>query len=133
MRKEREKRTAALAELYAEADNLLAEMEKSALAGLRKETHKTSLRKEEVGGKGKKKMKKGTKIAHLHWSEDGHGVSVVRMTNPIINGRFTGHGWYDMPCKTTLSPQEYANEVGEVVFYTDSYDTSGYVYPKEVK
>jgi len=77
-------------------------------------------------------MKKGTKIAHLHWSEDGHGISVVRMANPIVDGRFTGHGWYDMPCHTTLSPQKYANKVGEVVFYTDSYDTSGYVYPEEV-
>ena len=57
MRKEKEKRTAALAELYAEADNLLAGMERSALAGLklglRKEApHKSSPRKEEAEGKG---------------------------------------------------------------------------------
>ena len=70
------------------------------------------------------------KIAHLWWSND-HGVSVVRMTNPIVNGRFTGHGWYDMPCETVLSPQEYADEVREVVFYTDSYGNRGYAYPKE--
>ena len=86
-------------------------------------------------------MKKETEIAHLYWSEvcevDEYGAAkeyynqVVRMTNPIVNGRFTGYGWYDMSCHTTLFPQEYANKVGEVVFYTDSYDESGYAYPKE--
>ena len=70
------------------------------------------------------------KIAHLWWSND-HGVSVVRMTNPIVDGHFTGHGWYDMPCKTVLSPQEYADCVAEVVYYTDFYGRSGYAYPKE--
>ena len=72
------------------------------------------------------------KVAHLWWSDD-HGVSVVRMVNPIVDGRFTGHGWYSMPCKTTLSPQEYADEAMEVVFFTDFYGESGYAYPKEVK
>ena len=78
-------------------------------------------------------MKKEVKIAHLFWSQGNHGVSVVRMTNPIVDGRFTGYGWYDMPCHTALSPQEYANSVGEVIFYTDFYGESGYVYPKEVE
>ena len=88
-------------------------------------------------------MKKEMKIAYLFWSEvckvDEYGAAkkyynqVVRMTNPIVDGHFTGHGWYDMPCKTVLSPQEYADEVREVVFYTDSYGNRGYAYPKEVK
>ena len=73
------------------------------------------------------------KIAHLFWSEDNYGYSVVRMTNPVVDGRFTGHGWYDMPCKTVLSPQGYADKVEEVVFYVDFYGKSGYAYPKEKK
>ena len=51
MRKERKKRTSKLAELYAKADGLLADMGRSVITGLRKETHKTSLRKGEVGKK----------------------------------------------------------------------------------
>ena len=47
----RKKRTDMLARLYGETNDLLAEMERSAIAGLRKETHKTSLRKGEVGKK----------------------------------------------------------------------------------
>ena len=53
MRKERKKRTAALAELYAEADNLLAEMERSAIAGLRKIRSRKSLPEKEGRGKGR--------------------------------------------------------------------------------
>ena len=71
------------------------------------------------------------RIAHLFWSEDNHGVSVVRMTNPIVNGHPMGYGWYDIPHEIVLSPQEYANKVREVVFYTDSYGKSGYAYPEE--
>ena len=47
----RKKRTDMLAKLYGEANDLLAEMERSIITGLRKETHKTSLRKGEVGKK----------------------------------------------------------------------------------
>ena len=71
------------------------------------------------------------KIAHLFWSEDDHGISMVRMTNPIVNGHPMGYGWYDIPREIVLSPQEYANKVREVVFYTDSYGKSGYAYPEE--
>ena len=71
------------------------------------------------------------KIAHLYWSEDDHGISMVRMTNPIVNGHPMGYGWYDMPHEIVLSPQEYADKVREVVFYTDSYGESGYAYPRE--
>ena len=71
------------------------------------------------------------KIAHLFWSEDDHGISAVRMTNPIVNGHPMGYGWYDIPREIVLSPQEYANKVREVVFYTDSYGKSGYAYPRE--
>ena len=51
MRKESKKKTDKLAGLYTETNDLLANMERSAIAGLRKETHKTSLRKGEVGKK----------------------------------------------------------------------------------
>jgi len=47
----RKKRTDMLAKLYGETNDLLAEMERSVIAGLRKETHKTSLCKGEVGKK----------------------------------------------------------------------------------
>ena len=86
-------------------------------------------------------MRKETKIAHLSWSQvckvDEYGEAkkyynqVVRMTNPIVNGHPMGYGWYDMPHEIVLSPQEYADKIGEVVFYTDSYGKSGYAYPKE--
>ena len=56
---------------------------------------------------------------------------MVRMTNPIVNGHPMGYGWYDIPHEIVLSPQEYANKVREVVFYTDSYGKSGYAYPRE--
>ena len=53
MRKETKKRTDKLAELYTETTGLLAEMERSAIAGLKKEVnYKTSLRKGEARGKG---------------------------------------------------------------------------------
>ena len=53
MRKESKKKTDKLAELYAEAGDLLAAMEGSAIAGLRKEApHKSSPRKGEARGKG---------------------------------------------------------------------------------
>ena len=52
MEKERKKRTDRLAELYTETTGLLAEMERSAIAGLKKEVnYKNSLRKREAGGK----------------------------------------------------------------------------------
>ena len=55
--KEKKKRTDMLAKLYGETNDLLAEMERSAIAGLklglRKEApHKSSPRKEEAEGKG---------------------------------------------------------------------------------
>ena len=49
--KERKERTDRLARLFVETNDLLAEMERSVIAGFRKETHKTSLRKGEVGKK----------------------------------------------------------------------------------
>ena len=49
MRKERKKRTGKLAELYAKADGLLADMGSSVITGLKKEAnHKTSPRKREA-------------------------------------------------------------------------------------
>ena len=88
--------------------------------------HKSS---PEKGGRGKKEKK--MRIAHLYWSEDDHGISVVRMTNPIVHGHPMGYGWYDIPHETVFSPQEYSNKIREVVFYTDSYGKSGYAYPEE--
>ena len=53
MEKERKKRTAKLAELYAKAGDLLAEIEGSAIAGLKKEAkYKSS---PEKGGRGKRR------------------------------------------------------------------------------
>ena len=55
MKKERKKRTNILARLYIEANDLLAEMERSAIAGLKKEAnYKAPLHKREAGGKGGK-------------------------------------------------------------------------------
>ena len=52
----RKKRTDMLAKLYGETNDLLAEMERSTIAGLKKEAnYKTSLRKEEAEEKRREK------------------------------------------------------------------------------
>ncbi len=84
------------------------------------------------------KKKKKQRVAHLVYSTreaiDQYGVwkkseeILTRYTNPVIDGRFTGFGWYSWPQVVDESVQELADTHQEVIW--DDNDAR-YVYPSE--
>ena len=81
-------------------------------------------------------MKKAYLVLSVVDEEDEYGsyvrtkMTLTRYTNPVINGKFTGHAWYSMPREIPLgkSPQDVANEYGEVIFYAED---GRYYYPEK--
>jgi len=81
-------------------------------------------------------MKK--RIAHLVYRQvdevDEYGkfvdihFEVVRLTNPVIDGKRTGNGWFAPSVRTSLTAQEFADKHREVVF---DETTGEYVYPRQ--
>ena len=78
------------------------------------------------------------KIAYLVYStveeKDEYGKFVrvkeilTRYSNPVIDGKFTGHAWFSPPEEVGEDPQTLADRYGEVVF---DKDTREYIYPQK--
>ena len=88
--------------------------------------------------------KNKVKVAHLVYQtiyeamddidEQGNFTKIkfllTRYTDPVVNGNFTGYGWFSAPMEVNEDPQTLANKYNEVIY---NQDNGQYIFPQKKK